>query len=402
MSTPITVVITPPPTIEVTVDPRAIGVQGPQGETGPQGPQGPEGPQGETGPQGPTGATGATGPQGPAGSDANVTNANVNAAISTNSGATRTALGLGNAALATTSTGGNGAADSGKVAAYDSTGNIRASRFLVTGNGYTASISSLLLSGNYDHYSPNSNGVLALTSSTAGVPDNLVTSSTKTTPVDADSVLMTDSEVAGTPAKRLTFANLWTWILSKLGGNLTIGGTKTWSGQQEATGQAATNGTSLMTRDLGDARYGVAVIARKSANEDRTNTDVLAADSDLIVAVDANSKYIIEIFIPYWTQTTTTQGINVGLGGPSGWSLEAAVDIAASANWSAIGRRFIAGSTRGAATGNTSGEAQWRLRGYLETSSTAGNVQVTWAQFASSANWTRVQKGAYISLTKIP
>lgn len=74
--------------------------------------------------KGDTGPTGPVGPKGPAGSDANVTNANVNAAISTNSWATRTALGLGNAALATTSTGGNGTADSGKVATFNSVGGI--------------------------------------------------------------------------------------------------------------------------------------------------------------------------------------------------------------------------------------------------------------------------------------
>lgn len=39
-----------------------------------------------------------------------------------------------------------------------------------------------------------------------------------------------------------------------LTGTQTVAGAKTWSGQQEGTGQAATNGTSFMTRDLVDAR----------------------------------------------------------------------------------------------------------------------------------------------------
>jgi len=64
------------------------GVQGPQGAQGIQGPAGLQGPQGEIGPQG------AQGPQGPAGSDANVTNANVNAAIAADPAATRAAAGV--------------------------------------------------------------------------------------------------------------------------------------------------------------------------------------------------------------------------------------------------------------------------------------------------------------------
>lgn len=68
-------------------DQGAKGETGAQGETGPQGPQGETGPQGPkgdaggTGPQGPQGETGPQGPQGPAGSDANVTKANVVAAL---------------------------------------------------------------------------------------------------------------------------------------------------------------------------------------------------------------------------------------------------------------------------------------------------------------------------------
>lgn len=60
---------------------------------GPQGPQGLQGIQGEQGPQGEQGI------QGPAGSDANVTNANVNAAIATDPAASRAAMGVDPASL---------------------------------------------------------------------------------------------------------------------------------------------------------------------------------------------------------------------------------------------------------------------------------------------------------------
>jgi hypothetical protein len=79
-------------------EPGPQGIQGPQGAAGPQGAQGPQGeigPEGPQGEQGPEGAQGIQGPQGPAGSDANVTNANVNAAIATDPAATGTVLNLG-------------------------------------------------------------------------------------------------------------------------------------------------------------------------------------------------------------------------------------------------------------------------------------------------------------------
>jgi hypothetical protein len=62
------------------------------------------GPAGPSGPEGPIGLTGGQGIQGIQGSDANVTNANVNAAIETAPADTRTSLELGTAATADTGT----------------------------------------------------------------------------------------------------------------------------------------------------------------------------------------------------------------------------------------------------------------------------------------------------------
>ena len=62
----------------------ATGPKGDKGDTGATGPQGPKGDKGDKGDTGATGATGATGPQGPggpAGSDADVTAANITAAL---------------------------------------------------------------------------------------------------------------------------------------------------------------------------------------------------------------------------------------------------------------------------------------------------------------------------------
>ena len=68
-------------------DTGATGATGPKGDkgdtgaTGPQGPKGDKGDKGDTGATGATGPTGPQGPQGPAGSDADVTAANITAAL---------------------------------------------------------------------------------------------------------------------------------------------------------------------------------------------------------------------------------------------------------------------------------------------------------------------------------
>lgn len=65
-------------------------------------------------------------------------------------------------------------------------------------------------------------------------------STSKTTPVDADSLPISDS-AASNALKKLTFANLWAWVKSKLAGTdpLTIGGLLVMTGYQWVTGSLA-------------------------------------------------------------------------------------------------------------------------------------------------------------------
>jgi len=60
----LTLLVTPQPTVQATID---RGIAGPTGSTGPTGPTGSAGPTGATGPTGSTGNTGSTGPTGPTG-----------------------------------------------------------------------------------------------------------------------------------------------------------------------------------------------------------------------------------------------------------------------------------------------------------------------------------------------
>jgi len=54
--------------------------------------------------------------------------------------------------------------------------------------------------------------------------------------------------------------------VARRAGDQTFTGDNTFSGQVELTGQALTNGTSAVTRDLGDARYGATYVGIKEEN----------------------------------------------------------------------------------------------------------------------------------------
>ena len=168
------------------------------------------------------------------------------------------------------------------------------------------------------------------------------------------------------------------------------------------TGNPASN--SLITRADGDARYASYAnvnVKIQTSNLDIVSRDTLGDSAALVVPVATNTNYQIEIFLPYWClDGTVTQGLKVALSGPGGWSFEGSIDIAASNNWRQAGRRFTQSSIFGEALGNPSGEASFRIMGSAFVGATAGNIAVQLAQETSSANRTRVLKGAYLKATR--
>jgi hypothetical protein len=98
--------------------------------------------------------------------------------------------------------------------------------FSMTNEGTSVLLNFNGITGARTYTFPNASGILDLAPEAA-----------KVTPVDADSVKMhSDSANSGKP-KWVTFANLWVWIKAKIDTNLTIAGTKVWSGVQRATAQ---------------------------------------------------------------------------------------------------------------------------------------------------------------------
>jgi hypothetical protein len=146
--------------------------------------QGPQGPQGTQGIQGATGATGAAGPNEV--TSATTTNFTANAVLISN--------GTNIASLAT-STGGNHASDSGKIAVYGSSGELQCSTYLVIASPPVLGSNTVLNSTAdepRDINFPNASGTLALTSD---IFDS-VTSAT-TTDFTSGEVMFANSGFAG-------------------------------------------------------------------------------------------------------------------------------------------------------------------------------------------------------------
>ena len=112
--------------------------------------------------------------------------------------------------ISDSSTGGNGTADAGKLVEFNPTGGVSAKHIRLHGDTY------------YTQINPTTIG------QTQDIAFNLPTSS-GTIASDKTALMLTGGQTAAGP--------------------------KTFSGQMELTGQAATNATSVITRSLGDSRY---------------------------------------------------------------------------------------------------------------------------------------------------
>ena len=164
---------------------------------------------------------------------------------------------------------------------------------------------------------PNKAGTVAMTSDITGTNSgtntgdetgariaSLITAATsKTTPVDADEIPITDS-AASFGLKKLTFTNLKAFLKTYLDtlyvaltGAQTIAGNKTFSGQTELTGQAATNDTSAMTRALADTRYGQQLfVSQSTAETSAANTTTYVSSTQCTLAL-AVGTYRVEAWI---------------------------------------------------------------------------------------------------------
>ena len=156
------------------------------------------------------------------------------------------------------------------------------------------------------------------------------------------------------------------------------------------------NGSTANVSDAGTGtRRETVRQAIKSADESRTSTTTLTDDSELVLALSQSKRYAVEATI-FWTHNSTPD-IKVSMLGPTA----ATVRLHAA--------HGVFGAVRSAAFGQTvsgalniiiasSGTRFIRYVGYIETSTTSGNISFRWAQNTSSGTAITVLKGSYLRI----
>lgn len=131
--------------------------------------------------------------------------------------------------------------------------------------------------------------------------------------------------------------------------------------------------------------------AAATADVARSSTTTLAADSELVNPMDANSTYSLEIGVMW--ENVSTGDFKWGLGGPTG----------AKAFETSLG---ISGQDIGAANDNMSDSSSvdngsLNRRMIITTGNTPGDLTFYWAQASSVAGATTRKKGSFLRLEKV-
>lgn len=127
---------------------------------------------------------------------------------------------------------------------------------------------------------------------------------------DADEVLVSDGG-GNTTRRKSALSRFWTYTQSKLDGNITIAGTKDFTGQVSLTGQTASDDDAAMTRSLVDARSGVNYYLKENGATTSNSTSYVNS-SETVVLPAGTYRYSGTAFA---YTASTTGGINFDIDG---------------------------------------------------------------------------------------
>lgn len=146
--------------------------------------------------------------------------------------------------------------------------------------------------------------------------------------------------------------------------------------------------TSALKRDLHINQRKGPLTVSKTADETVNNSTTLQNDDELLFAIKANETWAFEMFLPFTCENNTPD-------------IKFAITVPASATlyWILV----YMNTTK---VEDTSGNAEWveganglriaSITGVVINSSTAGNVQLQWAQDTADASDTILKTGSYI------
>lgn len=143
--------------------------------------------------------------------------------------------------------------------------------------------------------------------------------------------------------------------------------------------------------------------ARKTANQDVTNSTTLVPDTHLFVPVAANSVYAVTSFLPYNGAAAPAGGFKPSWVIPAGATFKHASygvnghAAGTMADYDVVIQAAAAGRTHGTNLGT---HMSMRPSGTLKTTGTAGTFALWWAQATANGVSTTLQEDAWIMLFK--
>lgn len=138
----------------------------------------------------------------------------------------------------------------------------------------------------------------------------------------------------------------------------------------------------------------------KPADESVTSSVTLQNDNDLLASVVANAQYDVECMLNYEGGTQGASDLKAGFTVPSGATLKlcpAYVDTSGNFH---IGNNLTGGTTISAGSNGAGVPRTLTMTGTLVVGSTAGTLQLQWAQNTSSGTPTIVHTGSSLTLTR--
>lgn len=137
-----------------------------------------------------------------------------------------------------------------------------------------------------------------------------------------------------------------------------------------------------------------AVLSAKTADQTVINSTTFVSDTELFLSVAANAVYILDGVIVY--QSGTTPDWKMRWTYPTGLTMTYTM-LAQVTTFTA----FVFSETGIPVNDGTGGTFACTLQGTVTTSSTAGTLQLQWAQNTANASNTLVRVGSYLSLSRV-
>lgn len=146
------------------------------------------------------------------------------------------------------------------------------------------------------------------------------------------------------------------------------------------------------------------ITAWKTSDETVTSNTTVQNDDQLLLPLSTNARYLFDSIIFYSGAATPAGDLKIKWTGPAGAVMQWAnfgVNTSALTTYNVVVEALAAASPRAVGTNGAGAWMSCRPGGILTTGSTSGNLQLQWAQNASSATGTIIYAGSYIRLIRV-